>query len=69
MKPSAGAGVQLRLFTGWSDRREVPSGSRPDVTYTVAVNHRGEFGCNCPGWVYRFPRRPCRHIREVFHDA
>ncbi len=43
----------------------VTSHSNPDKEYTVALSDKGEWSCSCPAWIYRSPRKPCKHITEV----
>jgi hypothetical protein len=51
----------------WDVVYSVPSHSNPNTAYTV-VQTVGEFemwACSCPAWIYHFPRRDCKHIREA----
>lgn len=43
----------------------VTSHSNPDKEYTVALSIKGEWSCSCPAWIFRSPRKPCKHITEV----
>ncbi len=43
----------------------VTSNSSKDKEYTVALSDKGEWSCSCPAWIYRSPRKPCKHITEV----
>lgn len=43
----------------------VTSHSDPTKEYTVALSQKGEWSCSCPAWIYRTPRKPCKHITEV----
>jgi hypothetical protein len=40
----------------------VRSESNPNITYRVDLI-KGE--CSCPGWTMHFPRRPCKHLRQM----
>jgi len=50
----------------WVQKWDVESASRPNVTYRVAKNKRGGYGCTCPHWKYR--RKICRHIKLIRHS-
>lgn len=43
----------------------VTSHSNPNKEYTVALSEKGEWSCSCPAWIFRSPRKPCKHITEV----
>ena len=49
--------------TVWVERWSVPSKSNPNLSYVVAKNATGDFGCSCPVW--KFHRRTCKHILQV----
>lgn len=36
----------------WQDRWIVESRTDPGVTYTVARDREGNFGCSCKGWIF-----------------
>lgn len=38
------------------------SESNPNISYRVDAI-KGE--CSCKGWTMHFPRRPCKHLRQV----
>jgi hypothetical protein len=43
----------------------VTSHSNQDKEYVVALSEKGEWSCSCPAWIYRSPRKPCKHITEA----
>jgi len=47
----------------WVKRWEVPSDTRADTSYVVAIDADGNWGCSCPVW--KFQRVECKHIRYV----
>jgi len=49
----------------WAELYEVESSSRPGLSYIVGKTDAGAWGCSCPAWVYRSPRRHCKHITQV----
>lgn len=52
----------------WVKRWSVPSESKTDLVYTVAVDADGIFGCSCPSWTRnrkRLQHQKCKHIRQV----
>src|SRR5579864_7491773 len=50
----------------WLLKWSVPSRSRADREYTVALDLSGNFGCSCPAWIYaRKPKPDCAHIRKL----
>jgi hypothetical protein len=49
----------------WKDLYNVPSHSRASVSYIVAIDDSGRWGCSCPQWKFHTPRRDCKHISEV----
>ena len=53
------AGQALKRLRSW----EIPSQTRPGVTYTVSLDDRGEWSCTCPNYAYR--RAVCKHIVAV----
>lgn len=57
--------VKLRLGAKgrWVEYYSCPSGSNPDLTYVVAKDRAGEWGCSCPRW--KFHRENCKHIQRV----
>lgn len=59
---------QLALFAGadrWVVRLAVASESEPGLTYTVAIDAAGDWGCSCPAWIYDPARPACKHIRAA----
>lgn len=66
--PAAASLEQLPLFRAadrWVVRFRVASETDPRVSYTVAVDAAGRWGCSCPAWIYDPERRPCKHVRSV----
>ena len=62
---------QLPLFRSadrWVVRFRVASETDPRVSYTVAVDAAGRWGCSCPAWIYDPERTPCKHVRSVRAD-
>jgi len=47
----------------WVQRWEVPSDSRSDTSYVVAIDAEGNWACSCPVW--KFKRIECKHIQYV----
>ncbi len=40
--------------------------SSTDARRRYTVQKSGKtWACSCKGWIFRFPRKNCRHIREV----
>jgi hypothetical protein len=48
----------------WVQRWKVPRSSGGG-DWTVAVDADGNWGCNCPRWIFTTPRKDCDHIRRV----
>jgi len=58
--------VKLPYSSGkWHELWEVPSESRPDVSYVIGKTIKAEWGCSCPQWTFHTPRRDCKHIVHV----
>lgn len=49
----------------WKDLYKVESDSRPGVSYVVARDASGAWGCSCPAWIFHTPRKDCKHITDV----
>ena len=52
----------------WVQRWEVPSDSRPDTSYVVAMDANGNYACSCPRWKFHradLPNQECKHIEYV----
>lgn len=49
----------------WEELYEVQSSSRPGVSYVVAKDDQGRWGCSCPRWIFHTPRQACKHILAV----
>lgn len=46
---------------------EVKSHSNPNKVYRVDLTHGR---CSCPAWTRTFPRKPCKHLRELgYYEA
>lgn len=39
--------------------------SSSNRNYVVSLLYSGEWQCGCMGWTRHFPRKDCRHIREI----
>ena len=49
----------------WKVKWKVRSHSNRKKEYVVSRDQNGNYGCSCPAWTRRTPRKDCKHIKEV----